>query len=52
MARRPDQLDAEALDVVIGGEDVEDFDVAAVAAAAVGVIDLQGAAEHFLAEVF
>ena len=51
MARRADQLDAEALDVVVGGEDVEDLDVAAVAAAAVGVIHPQRPAEHLLAEI-
>ena len=51
VARRADQLDAEALDVVVGREDVEHFDVAAVAAAAVGVIDPQRPAEHLLAEI-
>ena len=51
MARRADQLDAEPLDVVVGREDVQHLDVAAVAAAAVGVIHPQRPAEHFLAEI-
>ena len=39
VARRTDQLDAEPLDIIIGRQDIEHFNVAAVAPAAVGVID-------------
>ena len=52
VARRADQLDAEPLGVVVRRQDVQHFDVAAVAAAAVGVIDPQRPAEHFLAKIF
>jgi DNA-directed RNA polymerase subunit K/omega len=51
MARRADQLDAKAFDVVLGGEDVKDLDIAPVAAAAVGVINPQRPPKHLLAEI-
>jgi hypothetical protein len=50
MAGRADELNSEPFGVVIGGEDVQDFDVASVAAATVCVIDPEGTAEHSLAE--
>src|SRR5438270_10567085 len=52
MPRRSHQLDPETLHIVIGREHVQHLDVAAVTAAAIGVVDPERAAEHLFAKVF
>ena len=50
MARRADQLDPEALGVVVRRQNVDHLDVAAVAGAGVGVVDPQRLGEGLLAQ--
>ncbi len=50
--RGTNQFDAKAFGVIIGGQDVEYFNVAPITAAAIDMIDPERTTEHFLAQTF
>ena len=47
MARRGDEMDAEALDVIHGTVQPHDLDLAAVAGPGIHFADVEGPAQHF-----